>query len=50
MPAMSFTIGVGAGKFLGVGKIFAQISPTLPEETPKKMTSKEKEHICPNFP
>ena len=27
--------GVGTGKFLGVRRIFAQISPNLPEKTPK---------------
>jgi len=35
-------IGVGAGKLLGVRRIFAQISPNLPEKTPKKMTSKKR--------
>jgi len=28
-------IGVGAAKFLGAQRIFAQISPNLPERTPK---------------
>jgi len=35
-------IGVGAGKFLGVRRIFSQISPNFPENIPKKMASKEK--------
>jgi len=29
-------IGVGAGKVLGVRRIFAQISANLPEKNPKK--------------
>jgi len=35
-------ISVGAGKFLGVRRIFAQISPNLPKKYSKKMTSKQK--------
>jgi len=38
---MSLPIGVGAGKFLGVRRIFARISANLPEKNPKKMTSKK---------
>jgi len=34
-------IGVGADKFLGVRRVFAQISANLPEKNPKKMTSKK---------
>jgi len=35
-------IGVGAGKFLGVRRYFAQISPNLPEKISNKMTAKRK--------
>jgi len=41
MPGVAKPIGVGAGKFFGVQRIFVQISPNLPEKTPKKMTSKK---------
>jgi len=34
-------MGVGAGKFLGVRRIFARILPNLPGKTPKKVTSKK---------
>jgi len=34
-------IGVGAGKFLGLRRIFAQIPQISPKNTPKKMTSKK---------
>jgi len=34
-------IGVGAGKFLGVRRNFAQISTHLPKKNPKKITSKK---------
>ena len=47
--AMSFTIGVGAGKFLKVRRIFSQISPNLPE----KKNSKKRNifaQISPDFP
>ena len=35
-------IGIGAGKFLGVRRIFARILPNLPEKKPWKATSKQK--------
>ena len=35
-------MGVGASKFLGVRRILAQISVNLPENSPKKITSKKK--------
>jgi len=43
MPEVAKPIGVEAGKFLGVQRIFAQISPNLPEKTPKQMTWKKKQ-------
>ena len=42
MPEVGKPIGVGAGKFCGVQRIFVQISPNLPEKTPMQMTSKKK--------
>jgi len=43
-------ICVGAGKILGVRKIYAQISSNVPKNTPKKMTSKNKtKNECISF-
>jgi len=39
------SIGVGAGKFLGGRRIFAQISANLSEKNPNKMTSKKRLHF-----
>jgi len=36
------SIGVGAGKFLGMRRMFAQISPNLPEKNSKKKRSSKK--------
>jgi len=57
---MSFTIGVGAGKFLRVRRIFTQISPNLPEKNSKEndlqkrnifsQISPELAQIFPNLP
>jgi len=35
------SIGVGAGRFLGVRRNLAQIPQVCPKNTPKKMTSKK---------
>ena len=48
-------VGVGAGKFLGVRRIFAQISSNLHEQNSKEWAhffkSKHfKHHFCPDFP
>jgi len=49
MPEVGKPIGVGAGKFCGVQRIFVQISPNLPEKTPMQMTSKKKKQKRLNF-
>jgi len=45
---MPSDIGAGAGKFLVVRRIFAQISPNLPEKTPTKMTHPKNDCIFSN--
>jgi len=43
--ASGYSMGEGVSKFLGVRRIFAQISPNLPEKTLQKMTSKKRLHV-----
>jgi len=45
-PAVVFNIGVRAGKFLEVRRIFAWIPPKLPEKTPEKRDLRKKAHPC----
>jgi len=42
-------IGVGAGKFLGVRRNFAQISPNLPEKNSKENDLKKRLHLISSW-
>jgi len=43
MRSLHYLLGVGASKRLKVRRIFTQISPNLPQNTPKKTNSKKKQ-------